>query len=188
MVYAWGQFIDHDVDLTAGLADRGIRCPGPARRPAVRSRRHRRPDHPVWSLRIGGRHRNESLEPAPAAERHHRLPRRVADLRIEPGDRRCPADVHRRTGEDQSRALWRHAAGQQPGDLSERHPAHGQRCPSRSEDQLFAAGDVRANENIELTGLQTLFVREHNRIGRRDRAVHPRWKTMSRSTRVHEQW
>src|SRR5207247_3554641 len=29
-------------------------------------------------------------------------------------------------------------------------------------DQLFAAGDVRANENIELTSLQTLFVREHN--------------------------
>src|SRR5205814_8847966 len=30
------------------------------------------------------------------------------------------------------------------------------------ESQLFAAGDVRANENIELTSLQPLFVREHN--------------------------
>src|SRR5436190_3758099 len=31
-----------------------------------------------------------------------------------------------------------------------------------TQDQLFAAGDVRANENIELTSLHTLFVREHN--------------------------
>src|SRR5205085_3201288 len=28
----------------------------------------------------------------------------------------------------------------------------------------FLAGDVRANENIELTAIQTLFVREHNRL------------------------
>jgi hypothetical protein len=31
-------------------------------------------------------------------------------------------------------------------------------------DQLYAAGDVRANENVELTAMQTLFVRNHNRI------------------------
>jgi hypothetical protein len=33
-----------------------------------------------------------------------------------------------------------------------------------SNDKLFAAGDVRANENVELTALQTLFVRNHNAI------------------------
>jgi hypothetical protein len=32
------------------------------------------------------------------------------------------------------------------------------------DDQLFMAGDVRINENIELTAVQTLFVREHNRL------------------------
>ena len=31
-----------------------------------------------------------------------------------------------------------------------------------AEDHLFAAGDVRANENVELISLQTMFVREHN--------------------------
>ncbi len=35
--------------------------------------------------------------------------------------------------------------------------------PFVDSEDLFAAGDVRANENIELTSLHTLFVREHNR-------------------------
>ena len=31
---------------------------------------------------------------------------------------------------------------------------------------MFATGDVRGNENLELTALQTLFMRNHNRIAR----------------------
>jgi peroxidase len=43
-----------------------------------------------------------------------------------------------------------------------------------SSDQLFAAGDVRANENIELTSLQTLFVREHNYWATKIAAANPK--------------
>ena len=32
------------------------------------------------------------------------------------------------------------------------------------DNELFLCGDVRANENVELTAIQTLFVREHNQI------------------------
>ena len=40
---------------------------------------------------------------------------------------------------------------------------------------MFLAGDVRANENIELTALQTLFMREHNRQAAILQQQHPRW-------------
>jgi peroxidase len=43
------------------------------------------------------------------------------------------------------------------------------------ESSLFAAGDVRANENVELTVLQTLFVRNHNLIAGELAKEHPRW-------------
>lgn len=38
---------------------------------------------------------------------------------------------------------------------------------------LFIAGDVRANENIVLTSVHTLFVREHNRIAEEISAANP---------------
>jgi hypothetical protein len=44
-----------------------------------------------------------------------------------------------------------------------------------ADDQLFVAGDVRANENIELTALHTLFMREHNRLADQIAAKHPTW-------------
>jgi hypothetical protein len=40
---------------------------------------------------------------------------------------------------------------------------------------LFVTGDVRGNENVELTALQTLFVRNHNRIASLLQQEHPTW-------------
>jgi peroxidase len=39
----------------------------------------------------------------------------------------------------------------------------------------YMAGDVRANENIELTSMQTLFIREHNRIASLLARQNPIW-------------
>jgi hypothetical protein len=44
-----------------------------------------------------------------------------------------------------------------------------------ADDRLFLAGDVRANENIELTAMQVLFMREHNRVAAALQARNPRW-------------
>ena len=43
------------------------------------------------------------------------------------------------------------------------------------ESALFAAGDRRANENLELTALETLFVRNHNLIATQLQKEHPHW-------------
>ena len=47
--------------------------------------------------------------------------------------------------------------------------------PGAPASAYFAAGDVRANENIELTAMQTLFVREHNRLADKLKLEHPNW-------------
>ena len=60
-----------------------------------------------------------------------------------------------------------------------------------ADTRLFLAGDVRANENIELTAMQTLFVREHNRLADTIATQHPTWTDeqiyqQSRSTVIAE--
>ena len=48
--------------------------------------------------------------------------------------------------------------------------------PSRQDPQnLFAAGDVRANENSVLASMHTLFVREHNLLADELAVAHPQW-------------
>ena len=48
--------------------------------------------------------------------------------------------------------------------------------PSRQDPAaLFAAGDVRANENSVLASMHTLFVREHNRLAAELAIAHPDW-------------
>ncbi|XP_041089369.1 eosinophil peroxidase [Polyodon spathula] len=46
---------------------------------------------------------------------------------------------------------------------------------SLSEVECFHAGDARVNENIGLTAIHTLFVREHNRLARELKILNPHW-------------
>jgi hypothetical protein len=47
--------------------------------------------------------------------------------------------------------------------------------PAVPDSDMFLAGDIRANENIELTSLQVLFMREHNRQAAILAKQHPAW-------------
>lgn len=48
-----------------------------------------------------------------------------------------------------------------------------QGAPGPGETPLFLAGDVRANEQANLTAVHTLFMREHNRLATRINALYP---------------
>uniref|UniRef100_A0A8P4GA25 Myeloid-specific peroxidase n=1 Tax=Dicentrarchus labrax TaxID=13489 RepID=A0A8P4GA25_DICLA len=64
------------------------------------------------------------------------------------------------------------------------HPLQVNMCATRArvtndsnarEVPCFIAGDVRVDENIALTSIHTLFVREHNRLARELKRLNPHW-------------
>ncbi|CAJ1070481.1 eosinophil peroxidase-like [Xyrichtys novacula] len=64
------------------------------------------------------------------------------------------------------------------------HPLQVNMCATRRrttndsnarEVPCFIAGDVRVDENIALTSLHTLFLREHNRLARQLKRLNPQW-------------
>ncbi|KAL3041815.1 hypothetical protein OYC64_019902 [Pagothenia borchgrevinki] len=64
------------------------------------------------------------------------------------------------------------------------HPMEANMCATRKsvtndtnarEVPCFLAGDVRVDENIALTSIHTLFMREHNRLARQLKRINPQW-------------
>ena len=48
-------------------------------------------------------------------------------------------------------------------------------CQSIVHGMCRFPGDVRVDENIALTSLHTLFMREHNRLARELKKLNPQW-------------
>ncbi|XP_068191410.1 eosinophil peroxidase [Antennarius striatus] len=66
------------------------------------------------------------------------------------------------------------------------HPLEVKMCATRrrvtndtnaEEVPCFIAGDVRVDENIALTSIHTLFMREHNRLARQLKRINPQWSS-----------
>jgi len=166
-VYAWGQFLDHDIDLT----DTAI--PKEAFPIVV-------PTGDLWfdptsagAMTIPMSRSNYDLTTGNSASNPRQQVNSITAF-ID-GSQVYGVDAER------AAALREFSGGRMKTSSGNLLPlntagfANANDAHRVTDAELFLAGDVRANENPELIALQTLFVREHNRIAAEAAQRHSDW-------------
>ncbi len=167
-IYVWGQFIDHDLGLTKSAT-------------------------PRESFSIAVPANDAEFDPTGSGAQTIPMTRSIYDTSTGTSTANPRQQISQVTawidgsmvyGSDAARAATlRTFVG---GKMKSQSTSVGELLPLNTEgltmandahrvpdSQLFAAGDVRANENIELTAMQVLFVREHNRLAKKLAAEQP---------------
>ena len=163
-VYAWGQFIDHDIDLTES-GNVAMNIPVPAGDPTF---------DPTGQGNLSIAFDRSQTAPGTGTSTSNPAQFVNQDTSFIDGSMIYGSDA-------QTAAALRTFVGGQlktsagnllPYNTMGLNMADNIGLP---EDTLFAAGDVRANENVELTNITTLFVREHNNQASLLAKQHPTW-------------
>ncbi len=172
VIWAWGQFLDHDLDLTPELSaadaaaqDRFISIPVPAGDPYL---------DPTGSGTVTIEMRDTvtlegtGTDPANPSQ----LPNVVTTW--------MDGSQVYGSSEERARALRSFSGGELLVSAGNLLPLNtlglaNDNPTGRAAELLFVAGDVRANENVVLSSMHTLFVREHNRLAQALRSAHPTW-------------
>ncbi len=166
-VYAWGQFLDHDIDLT-GSAE------------------------PVEPLPVIVPSGDEWFDPNQTGTMNILFSRSQYDPatgtsagnpREQVNSITAFVDGSQIYGVDAERAaaLREFSGGRMKVSAGNLMPFNTDGFPNANDahrvddTKLFMAGDVRANENPELMSLHVLFLREHNRIADEAARQHPDW-------------
>ena len=163
-VYAWGQFIDHDIDLTeSGTVPMNIPVPAgdPTFDPTDQGNLSIAFDRSQTAPGTG----TSTSNPAQFVNQDTSF---IDGSMIYGSDATTAADLRTFVGGQ----LKTSAGDLLPYNTMGLNMADNIGVP---EDTLFAAGDVRANENVELTNITTLFVREHNYQAALLAKEHPTW-------------
>lgn len=158
LTWLWGQFIDHDLDLTEGAEPAE---PFPVAVPAgdvhfdprVTGASEIELNRSVYSVDNQGVRQqiNQITAFLDGSGIYGSDPVRAAALRTLVGGRLKTSDDNLL-----------------PFNADGLHNAGGE------SDTLFLAGDVRANENVALSAMHTLWVREHNRLADQISSMNPR--------------
>ncbi|MBL8830435.1 MAG: LEPR-XLL domain-containing protein, partial [Planctomycetaceae bacterium] len=167
MSYAWGQFIDHDLDLTNSGTGETLKIAVPT-------------GDPYFDPNSTGTKTIDTVRSAFDPATGSTTPREqmnaitaFVDGSMVYGSDATTANALRTMTDGQLKTSagnmlpWNDAATFPDGTVNMAGIMPGQK--------LYAAGDVRANENVELTALQTLFVREHNQWATKIKAANPTW-------------
>lgn len=167
-LYVWGQFLDHDLDLTSGAS-------------------------PSQAFNISVPTGDTYFDPSSTGTQVIPLTRSIYDPTTGTSKKNPREQINQITawidgsmiyGSDTVRAaaLRSLSGGKlliQDTALGDLPPLNTAGFPNANDahrapnDQLFLAGDVRANENVELTAMHTLFIREHNRLADHIAAANP---------------
>ncbi|HEY1381052.1 MAG TPA: peroxidase family protein, partial [Gemmataceae bacterium] len=181
MAYAWGQFLDHDLDLTPSASPAvPFNVPVPAGDPSfdpagtgtqVIPLNRSLSDPATGTGAANPRQQVNTVTAFVDGSQVYGSDAVTADkLRTHVGGKlKVGVGADGRAGTKDDTLPLNNAANFPTGTLPMANDAH-----VAPDGQLFAAGDVRANENIELTSLQTIFVREHNRIADAVARANPR--------------
>ncbi len=163
-VYAWGQFIDHDIDLTEG-GTTPMNIPIPKGDPTF---------DPTGQGNLSIAFDRSQTAPGTGTSTSNPAQFVNQDSTF--------IDASTIYGSDAATAaaLRTFVGGQLKTSAGNLLPYNTMGLPMQDPTgldptTLFAAGDVRANENIELTNITTLFVREHNYQATQLAKQHPTW-------------
>jgi hypothetical protein len=161
-LWQWGQFVDHDVDLTDGVnPPEHVNIPIPAGDPFFD------PDSAGTAEMVFNRsiyHTDTGTGSDNPRQQFNEITGWIDGSQIYGSDDERATALRTNDGTGQLRM----GNGQLLPFNIEGLPNAGGTSAS-----LFLAGDVRANEQVGLTALHTLFVREHNRLAARIAARKP---------------
>lgn len=171
-VWAFGQFLDHDISLVENNQSEGLAIEIPGNDPVfstntpIRMSRSAIVDGTGLGENNPRQYHNKVTHFIDGSAIYGSTPERAAWLRTNNEDGKL------RTSEGDL-LPWNTVNGEY--NATQDPTAPFMEDATHSGDKLFVAGDVRANENPLLISLHTIFVREHNRLCDDFKLQNPSW-------------